>query len=80
MDIIDGRVERCGIFEKQLIEFLKRFIDDILLFWAGTVQKFKEFMVRINNLHPTIKFTCDYNLVAGGKKPLALFSTDLDNV
>ena len=56
MEVIDGEVERCGIFDRQLIEFLKRFIDDILLFWSGTVQKFKEFMERINNLHPTIKF------------------------
>ena len=44
-----------------MIEFLKRFIDDLLIFWSGTVQKFKEFMERINNLHPTIKFTCEYN-------------------
>ena len=33
----------------------------ILIFWTGTVQEFEEFMVRINSLHPTIKFTAEYN-------------------
>ena len=52
----------CGVFDKEtFIELLKRFIDDLLIFWSGTVQKFEEFMKRINNLHPTIKFTTSYD-------------------
>ena len=61
MAVIDKLVEECGVFNKQLIKLLKRFIDDILLFWSGTVTEFEEFMKKINNLHPTIKFTCEYN-------------------
>ena len=62
MAVIDDLIEECGIFEGEtLIEFLKRFIDDLLLFWAGTVQQFEDFMLRINSLHPTIKFTSSYN-------------------
>ena len=62
MAVIDSLIEECGMKDgESLIEFLKRFIDDLLLFWAGTVQQFEDFMTRINNLHPTIKFTASYN-------------------
>ena len=61
MAVIDKLVEECGVFNEQLIKLLERFTDDILLFWSGTVTEFEEFMKKINNLHPTIKFTCEYN-------------------
>ena len=61
MAVIDEMIEECGIIDgESLIEFLKRFIYDLLLFWAGTVKQFEDFMLRINSLHPTIKFTSSY--------------------
>ena len=44
-----------------LILFFKRYIDDILIFWTGTLEEFEQFMVKINSLHPTIKFTASFN-------------------
>jgi peptide-methionine (R)-S-oxide reductase len=45
-----------------LIKFFKRFIDDIFLLWTGTEEQFLTCMTKINSLHPTIKFTHNYNL------------------
>ena len=36
------------------ILFLKRFIDDYLIFWTGTVEDFEKFMIKINSMHPTL--------------------------
>ena len=41
--------------------FWKRFIDDIILVWTGTEEELQEFIQFINSLHPTIKFTANYN-------------------
>jgi hypothetical protein len=45
-----------------LISFFRRFIDDIFMLWLGTEEQFLTFMDNINSLHPTIKFTHNYNL------------------
>ena len=58
MAFIDKMVMGCG---KDWIALFKRYIDDILIFWTGTREEFEEFMVKINKLHPTIKFTSSYN-------------------
>jgi len=61
-----------GVFEKDLLErapgrqhiyknFWKRYIDDILLIWTGTEEELKKFLAFIDTLHPTIKFTSDYD-------------------
>ena len=47
---------------RNLIHFYKRFIDDILIIWLGTEEEFLTFMQTINSLHPTKKFTCEYNI------------------
>ena len=44
-----------------LIEFMKRFIDDIFMLWSGTRDEFEAFMVNINTMHKTLKFTCQYD-------------------
>ena len=44
-----------------LITLMKRFIDDFLLFWTGPKESFEFVMIKINNLHPTIKFTSSYD-------------------
>jgi hypothetical protein len=61
-----------GVFEKDLLKrapgrqhiyknFWKRYIDDILLIWTGTEEELKKFLAFIDTLHPTIKFTSDYD-------------------
>ena len=35
----------------------KRYIDDIFVIWTGSNEDLKEFMNKINSIHPTIKFT-----------------------
>ena len=39
------------------IQIWKRFIDDIFIIWTGTLEEFQDFMDKINQIHPTIKFT-----------------------
>ena len=39
----------------------KRFIDDIFLVWTHTNQELEVFMEKLNNFHPTIKFTKEVN-------------------
>lgn len=37
----------------------KRYIDDILVIWNATKEELEKFLLDLNNLHPTIKFTSD---------------------
>ena len=65
MAIVDIWLETCGLDEQTMencIIFLKRFIDDFLIFWTGTEQQLRAFMDKINSMHDTLKFTCSYNL------------------
>ena len=39
------------------IHIWKRFIDDIFIIWTGSTEKFEEFMSKINQIHPIMKFT-----------------------
>ena len=60
MTVIDGLIRNCAILQRQgadPILFFKRFIDDILIFWTGSVKELEDFIIAINLLHPTIKFT-----------------------
>ena len=43
------------------IRYYGRFIDDIMLVWKGTENELKEFLVYINQVHPSIKFTSEYS-------------------
>ena len=65
MALVDIWFAECGIDDLTLENFiisLKRFIDDYLIFWTGTEAQLLKFMTKLNNMHPTIKFTCSYNL------------------
>ena len=65
MAVVDIWLEECGVDERtleSLISFIKRFIGDYLQFWTGSEQQLLNFMAKINKIHPTIKFTCSYNL------------------
>ncbi len=46
---------------QHFIHFYKRYIDDIFIIWTGSKEEFERFMNVINGLHPTIKFTSEYN-------------------
>ena len=59
IDLLIRNCARSSDFDPIL--FFKRFIDDILLFWTGTVDEFNEFLAKINTLHPTIKFTASFD-------------------
>ena len=41
--------------------FYTRFIDDIFLLWTGTLDELKDFIKKLNNVHPTIKFEEKYS-------------------
>ena len=61
MACVDIWFAECAVDELTLenfIIFLKRFMDDYLIFWTGTEEQLLTFMNKINNMHPTIKFTC----------------------
>jgi hypothetical protein len=42
-------------------KFWRRFIDDIFLIWTGTEKELEDFIIYINSIHTTIKFTANYN-------------------
>ena len=53
-----GKLEKDLInIANQHIHTWKRFIDDIFIIWTGTTQEFESYMKKINQIHPTIKFT-----------------------
>jgi hypothetical protein len=61
MTVIDTLIQACAVTENfNYIYFYKRFIDDR---WTGTKDQLKLHMLKINELHDWIKFTCDYNIV-----------------
>ena len=39
---------------------LKRFLDDIFTIYTGTVENLHEFIEKLNDIHPTIKFTMNH--------------------
>ena len=41
--------------------FYKRFIDDILILWPHSEADLKTFLASLNDFHPSIKFTYEYN-------------------
>ena len=66
MNVIDGMIRNTARLQRQGFDpilFFKRFIDDILIFWTGTVKELEDFIIAINQLHPTIKFTANYDIL-----------------
>ena len=57
-NIFMGWFEEKFIFPllTNLSDFCLRFIDDILLIWNGTKTEFDNFLIKINECHPSIKF------------------------
>ena len=53
-----GKFEKTYIYPyiNQFSNFYCRFIDDIFFIWNGTVIQLQEFIKKLNNRHPTIKF------------------------
>lgn len=43
------------------INMWKRYIDDIFIIWTGSNEDLQIFMDKINSIHPTIKFTHEYD-------------------
>jgi hypothetical protein len=62
MAMIDEKVKKCTTGKDfNWIYFYRRFIDDIFVIWTGSRESFLQFMEEINVLHPTIKFTCEFD-------------------
>jgi hypothetical protein len=62
MSEIDNKIQKFAKEENlEFIHFYKRYIDDILVIWKGTVEQLNIFMTKINLLHPSIKFTCEFD-------------------
>jgi hypothetical protein len=63
MASIDNLIQSTSVTENlNYIHFYKRFIDDIFIIWTGSEEDLKLFMSKINDVHKSIKFTCDYDL------------------
>ena len=45
----------------KLIQFWRRFIDDILFIWYGTKEELEELILQANTIMPSIKVTCEYS-------------------
>ena len=55
-----GKLEQKLIhIGKQHIQIWKWFIDDIFIIWTRSHEQFSEYIIEINKLHDTIKFTHD---------------------
>ena len=39
----------------------RRYIDDVLFFWSGTVEELEKFVEHLNKSHPTMKFVATFN-------------------
>jgi hypothetical protein len=63
MSEIDTKIQNCAKNDNlDFIYYFKRYIDDISVIWTGTVEQFNIFMTKINLLHHSIKFTCDFDI------------------
>lgn len=47
------------ILQEKKVLFYKRFIDDLFLFWTGTIPELNAFKLEMDNLIPGIKFTME---------------------
>ena len=57
MGILEKKLlENCPAHLKHFIYLWKRFIDDILLIWLGSLEEFRDFFNYLNSYHTTIKF------------------------
>ena len=54
----------------------KRFIDDIFLIWTHGVESLKEFIIHLNTVHPTLKFTSATSPTEIAFLDLIIYSTD----
>ena len=49
------------IWKGQMPHLWRRFIDDIFFLWHGSVKELEEFISALNQQHPHIKYTANYN-------------------
>ena len=64
MAVIDILIIECAKSidaTKELLHHFVRFIDDGYGIWTGTQAQLELFKLKLNKIHPTIKFTFNYN-------------------
>ena len=44
------------------IRLFKRFLDDIIMLWCGTVESLHSFITEINTINPAIQFTLSHTI------------------
>jgi hypothetical protein len=60
-------------------EIFFRFLDDVFLFWNGTLQDLKEYENFLNSLIPGIKITLEANLISANFLDITIYKKHLDN-
>ena len=58
---IDDKIEQIfQKYESEKVDFMKRFLDDIIKIFIGSVQDLHRIFDEINSIHPSIKFTMSH--------------------
>ena len=62
-NIFKGKFEKTCIYPyiNSFSKFCCQFIDDIFFLWNGTVVQLQEFIRKLSNCHPAIKFNFKYS-------------------
>ena len=61
-NIFMGKLEHIILSSAPLKpSFYKRYIDDILILWPHSITELNNFITALNNYHPSIKFTYEFN-------------------
>ena len=61
MSQIDEKIEALAEEDKAAsLALLKRFLDDFFLLYFGSTRKLHDLFEKINNMHPTIRFTMSH--------------------
>src|SRR5258705_929981 len=57
---MDSLEKNSGIYSHPNVKFYSRYVDDGLIVWSGTREEFTNFVTDLNAIHPSIKFTYEW--------------------
>ena len=57
--------QKYSINQENPIIFLKRFLDDVVMVWRGSIENLHLYLKDLNSLHPTLKFTLSHTNPVG---------------
>jgi hypothetical protein len=67
------------IISNEMVKLYKRFLDDLLILWNGTLTQFTDFFVELNQLIPGITFTYEISKESGIFLDLHITISDFGN-